>query len=56
MDVCEKILQIQNRITYNLPRSMIGDIATSIDFIKSSPFVFQLLFAQQQIAQIATLS
>ncbi len=56
MNIRKKILQIKSRIAYNLPRSVIMNIATTIDFIKSRPFALKLFFAQQKIAKITAFS
>ena len=34
MDICKKILKIQNGITYDLARAVIGDVSPAINFKK----------------------
>ena len=47
MDIWKKLIQIKNRIHHQLPRSMIGNISSSIDFIKLSVFRAQHFLINQ---------
>ena len=46
MDVCKEIVEIEDRITDQLARSVIGDIATTIDVEELRPVEFKFAFRQ----------
>ena len=49
MNIREKIVQVQNGITYQLTGTMIGDVSSPIDLIKDRIMIFQALLIQQQV-------
>ena len=56
MDVGEEMIQIENGITHNLSRAMVGYIAAAVDGIEASINTCQRLFIQKQIGHIAALA
>lgn len=56
MDIGKEIIQVQYRVSYNLPGTMVSDIPAPIYFVKFSPFFGQYLFIDQQIAHIPTFA
>ena len=56
MNVCKEIIQIQNRIAYNLSGAVIGNITPTVDLIELCSFGGELLFGGQEIGNIAALT
>ncbi len=56
MDIGEKIVEIENGITHNLARPMVGDIAAPIDLIELGPFRRQLGFIGQKVLHFPAFS
>ena len=44
-----KVLEVQNRITDQLSRTMIRNVSTTVNMIERSPYPAQLFFSQQHI-------
>ena len=56
MDICKVIIKVKNRITNNLAGTMVSNIATAVDLVKSSTFCFQPFFVYQQVFFVAAFA
>src|ERR1035437_7871107 len=56
MNVGKEIIQIQNRVTHDLPGAMICDITSAVYLIISGVFYFKLRFIQKKMLFIAAFS
>ena len=51
VDVGEVMVEIENRIAYNLPRAVIGDVAATIDGVEPCINLIQRLIIEEKIGQ-----
>src|SRR5690606_17055433 len=56
MDIGKEIIQVQYRVSYNLPGTVVGDIPAPIYFVEFRSLFGQDLFLYQQIAHIPTFT
>src|SRR5690606_14505127 len=47
VNIREEMIQSENGVTHNLARSVVGDIASPVNFVKGSVYLFQRLLVEQ---------